>query len=52
MPVDSKFVLKNFESQLSSYEFREVMEFNEIYYISDMAHKMPAKTEQEYDDEK
>lgn len=52
LPVGPKTVLKHFEKKLSSFEFREVLEYQEIFYISDMEHKIAAKSESDYDDEK
>ncbi len=51
-PVHSNFVLEHFESQLSQYEKEEIRGFDEIYYISDLDHKLPAKTEREFDDDR
>lgn len=52
LPVDSRYILKHYESRLSSLEFREILDYHEIYYISDMNHKLPAKNDQDYDDDK
>lgn len=51
-PAHPNFVLEHFESQLSPYEKEEIRGFDEIYYISDLDHKLPATTEREFDDDR
>lgn len=52
LPVDPQFVLDNFPSYLSPYEKEEIAKYSQIYYVSDIYHKIIARGEQEYEDER
>jgi len=51
-PMDAKTALETYGNQLSPYEKEEILKYDEIYYIGDRYHRIPAKEEKEYDDEK
>jgi len=51
-PMDAKTALEIYGNQLSPYEKEEILKYDEIYYIGDRYHRIPAKEEKEYDDEK
>lgn len=51
-PTHPNFVLEHFEAYLSPYEKEEIKGFDEIYYISDLDHKLPARTERDFDDDR
>ena len=50
--MDPQFVLANFGSYLSPYEKEEIQKYTQVYYISDIYHKILARGEQEYEDER
>ena len=45
-------VLERYSSNLAPHEKLEILNYPEIYYISDMEHKLPVKDEVECDDER
>jgi len=51
-PVDSQYVLQNFSSFLSPYEKEEIVKYNQVYYLSDIYHKLIARSDSEFDDER
>jgi len=44
--------LERYSAHLSPHEKEEILKYPEIYYISDLGHKLPAKEEAECDDER
>jgi len=52
LPVRPHVVLERYSNNLAPHEREEVLKFPEIYYISDLGHKLPAKEEAECDDER
>ena len=50
--MSPKIVLEMFSSQLSPYEKDEIHSYLNIYFISDMDHKLPLSNEKEFDDER
>jgi len=52
MPVDPQYVLQNFASSLSPYEKEEITKYSQIYYVSDIYHKLLARNDSEYDDDR
>jgi len=50
--VAPKVVLEMFSSQLSPYEKEEIQSYLNIYFISDLDHKLPVSSEKEFDDER
>jgi len=52
LPVRPHVVLERYSGNLAPHEREEVLKFPEIYYISDLGHKLPAKEESECDDER
>lgn len=45
-------VLGGYSNNLAPHEKLEILNYPEIYYISDMEHKLPVKDEAECDDER
>lgn len=45
-------VLERFSHNLAPHEREEIKTYQDIYYISDLEHKLPAKIEDECDDER
>jgi len=52
LPVDPQYVLQNFASSLSPYEKEEITKYSQIYYVSDIYHKLLARNDSEYDDDR
>ena len=50
--MDANYVLQNFASSLSPYEKEEITKYSQIYYVSDIYHKLLARNDSEYDDER
>jgi len=51
-PTDAKSALEFVGAQMSALEKEEILKYNEIYYVGDRYHKIPAREEKDYDDEK
>ena len=51
-PLDSKTASDLFGGHLSPYEKEEIFKYEEIYFVGDRYHKLLARDEQEFDDEK
>lgn len=51
-PVRPEVVLDRFSYNLAPHEREEILNYQDIYYISDLEHKLPAKAEEECDDER
>jgi len=51
-PTDAKSALEFVGAQMSPLEKEEILKYNQIYYVGDRYHKIPAKEDKDYDDEK
>ena len=50
--MEPEFVLQSFSACLSPFEKEEVAKYSQIYFVSDIYHKILAREEQEYEDER